>query len=132
MNVDALNAKGKGEGKAGVEGWYRDPKENGKPSCAHCAGAIARTRAPKHEQSGCPRPKGKGVPCQQQQQPQPQQPHPTKGKKGNCKPAEGPDVQSLDHAWSVEEHVVQEELVSPMLLELGESEHPPWTVVRRK
>ena len=36
MNVDALNAKGKGEGKAGVEGWYRDPKGNGKPSCAHC------------------------------------------------------------------------------------------------
>ena len=26
MDVDPLNAKGKGKGKAGVKGWYRDPK----------------------------------------------------------------------------------------------------------
>ena len=49
MDVDALNAKGKGQGKAGVEGWNRDPKENGKPSCAHCG----RRLIGQHTESDC-------------------------------------------------------------------------------
>ena len=69
-----------------------------------------------------------------QQQLAQQQPHPSKGKKGKAKgkPANGLVVQSLDQAWPVEEQVVQGEPVSATIFKLGESEDPPWTVVRRK
>ena len=39
-DVDALSAKGKGKGKAGVKGSIRDPKEDAKSSCAHCGGRL--------------------------------------------------------------------------------------------
>ena len=41
VDVDALNVRVKGNGKAGVTGWNRDPKVNGTSSCAHCGGRLS-------------------------------------------------------------------------------------------
>ena len=123
------------------KGWICDFRENGKSSCSHCGRRLIgpptewdcwcnhKNPSPEPQTKRSSKANRRGVSWQPpQQQQQPKQPQQSNGK-CESRPTEWLSAQSLDHAWPAEEEAAQDEPVSTMLLELGESMDPPWTVV---